>query len=230
MTTNGHGLDADAYYTQWGVFQETARRLLQEAAGAGQNQGKEVEGILWTSKLTDPGRLDVYLNSSQYIIQIWSTSQDPVITEALTNGYRVIFSNYDAWYLDCGAGAWVGEGNNWCSPYKGWQTVYDNSPYGISLSLTGSPHTELILGGEAAIWSEQADTSTIDSKVRKYCGRLKDPWDVSRLQSSLIKLSSAEDYLTLLLATGIKGLHLPSTTYVIATKDMWMKIYNDLQQ
>ena len=32
----------------------------------------------------------------------------------------MIFSNYDALYLDCGYGAWVGEGNNWCSPYKGW--------------------------------------------------------------------------------------------------------------
>lgn len=28
-------------------------------------------------------------------------------------------------------GSWVGEGNNWCSPYKGWQLVYDNSPYKI---------------------------------------------------------------------------------------------------
>ncbi len=37
-------------------------------------------------------------------------------------------SNYDAWYLDCGYGGWVGATNNWCSPYKGWQTFYDNSP------------------------------------------------------------------------------------------------------
>lgn len=169
MTANGHGLDADAYYRQWGVFQEKARQLVQAAAGAGQRRGrgKEVQGILWTSELTSPDRLNIFLNSSQYIIQIWSTRQDPAIKEALSKGYRVIFSNHDAWYLDCGAGAWVGEGNNWCSPYKGWQTVYDNSPHDIALALTGSPHTDLILGGEAAMWTEQADSSSIDSKVSK---------------------------------------------------------------
>ena len=38
-------------------------------------------------------------------------------------GYRMIFSNYDSLYLDCGYSAWVGEGNNWCSPYKGWRVM-----------------------------------------------------------------------------------------------------------
>ena len=43
----------------------------------------------------------------------------------------MIFSNVDAAYMDCGFGAWVGEGNNWCSPYKGWQLQYENDLYGI---------------------------------------------------------------------------------------------------
>ena len=53
---------------------------------------------------------------------------DAVISELINKGYRVIFSNSDAWYMDCGYSSWVGEGNNWCSPYKGWQIVYENSP------------------------------------------------------------------------------------------------------
>ena len=36
-----------------------------------------------------------------------------------TNKYHMIFSNVDSSYLDCGYGAWIGVGNNWCSPYKG---------------------------------------------------------------------------------------------------------------
>ena len=104
--------------------------------------------------------------NSQYIIQIWSTRDDPVISEMLSMGHRLIFSKYDAWYLSCGAGAWMGDGNSWCSPYKGWQTVYDNSPHEIVQTLTGSPHTELILGGEAALWTEQVDSNTVDSKVK----------------------------------------------------------------
>jgi hexosaminidase len=73
--------------------------------------------------------------------------------------FAVLCSNYDAWYLDCGYGGWVGAGNNWCSPYKGWQTVYDNSPRRLYRAQPGSrPDNEaLILGGEAALWSEQVD-------------------------------------------------------------------------
>ena len=45
--------------------------------------------------------------------------KDPQIKVLADKNYRMIFSNYDALYLDCGYGAWVGEGNNWCTPYKG---------------------------------------------------------------------------------------------------------------
>ena len=75
-------------------------------------------------------------------------------------------SNYDAWYLDCGYGGWVGAGNNWCSPYKGWQTVYDNSPRRLYRGQGGSPaNEELILGGEAAMWTEQVDSAAIVHKL-----------------------------------------------------------------
>nr|XP_045602904.1 chitooligosaccharidolytic beta-N-acetylglucosaminidase-like isoform X2 [Procambarus clarkii] len=160
MNSNNFGLESDSYYQQWAIFQEKSRQLLTSANG-----GKEVPGILWTSHLTEAGRVDRFLNNSQYIIQIWSTGDDPVIGELLNKNFRVIFSNYDAWYLDCGMGAWVGDGNNWCSPYKGWQKVYENSPYDLAISQTGSSHPDLILGGEAALWTEQADDTAVDSKL-----------------------------------------------------------------
>ena len=72
------------------------------------------------------------------MIQIWTTGEDSVISELINKGYQVIFSNYDAWYLDCGYSSWVGEGNNWCSPYKGWQKVYDNSPRKIYREQVGT--------------------------------------------------------------------------------------------
>lgn len=160
MTENGYGVDEAAYYEQWAVFQEKARSLLLQAAG-----DDDVQGILFTSGLTAPEHLESYVNKSNYIIQIWSTESDPIIGELLNRGYRVIFSNYDAWYLDCGMGAWIGEGNNWCSPYKGWQKVYMNDPYKIASDQTGSNHEDLILGGEAALWTEQADDTVIDAKL-----------------------------------------------------------------
>ncbi|XP_037773623.1 chitooligosaccharidolytic beta-N-acetylglucosaminidase-like [Penaeus monodon] len=160
MDENNFGRDADAYYNQWSVFQEKSRQLLTAANG-----GNEVPGILWTSHLTEEGRADQYLDPTKYIIQIWTTGTDKLIGELLEKNFRVIFSNYDHWYLDCGFGAWVGEGNNWCSPYKGWQAVYDNSPLDIATDLTGSAHEDLILGGEAALWTEQADEMVLDARL-----------------------------------------------------------------
>ena len=137
------------------------RKLLTEA-----NKGNEVPGVLWTSHLTEKGRVDRYLNKEKYIIQIWTTGEDKLIGELLEKGYNVIFSNYDALYLDCGAASWVGKGTNWCSPYKGWQDIYDNDLHGIAKNLTKTTrYHDQIYGGEAALWTEQADTATVESKV-----------------------------------------------------------------
>lgn len=161
MTNSGSDLSAASYYEQWSHFQNRAYELLTEANG-----GVEVPGILWTSHLTEKGRAAAFLDSSKYIVQIWTTGQDPLIKELLDNKFRIIFSNYDALYLDCGFGAWVGEGNNWCSPYKGWQKVYDNSPVKIATNLTnGNYDRNLILGGEVALWTEQVDDCNVDAKV-----------------------------------------------------------------
>jgi len=163
MKSNNHSLTEDSYYEQWGVFQEKARQKVAVAATA--KGMEEPFGMIWTSHLTEVGRVQRYLNNSKYGIQLWTTGRDPVIGQILEQGYKVVFSNHDAWYLDCGAGAWVGEGNNWCSPYKGWQTVYMNNPYLIALELTGSKYKESILGGEAALWTEQTDDATVDAKL-----------------------------------------------------------------
>ncbi|XP_068249176.1 chitooligosaccharidolytic beta-N-acetylglucosaminidase-like [Palaemon carinicauda] len=160
MTENGYGLDDNAYYKQWSVFQEKAHQLLTAA-----NKGKKVPAILWTSNLTVAGRADQYLNAQDYILHIWKQGYDPLIGELLDKKFRVIFTNYDHWFLDCGFGAWVGEGNNWCSPYNSWQKVYDNSPLKLATNLTASFDPKLVLGGEAALWTEQADDAVVDSRI-----------------------------------------------------------------
>lgn len=42
--------------------------------------------------------------------------------------------------------AWVGDGVNWCSPYKGWQKIYDNSPLQIVQKQGYGNKKHLILG------------------------------------------------------------------------------------
>lgn len=109
---------------------------------------------MWTSTLTKPEHLEQYLPKDTYIIQIWETKDDPQVKNLLDKDYRVIISNYDGLYLDCGNEAWVTEGSNWCSPFIGWQKVYENSPLGIS----GPEKQKNVLGAEAALWTEQVLT------------------------------------------------------------------------
>lgn len=59
--------------------------------------------------------LSIVNNLEQFIFKlrkfkVWTTGTDPEIAGLLGKGYRLIISNYDALYFDCGFGAWVGEG------------------------------------------------------------------------------------------------------------------------
>ena len=87
--------------------------------------------VYWTNGLTKPDYIK-YLDPNLFTIQIWSNGQDYgdiTIKTVAEAGFKMIFSNYDATYLDCGFGGWVSAGNNWCSPYKEWQLQYQNDPF-----------------------------------------------------------------------------------------------------
>jgi len=97
MTNQGMGQTVDDYMQLWDMFQKRAYMKVVEANG-----GKEIPVVLWTSHLTEKGLVDKYLDKNKYIIQIWTTGRDRVIAELVNKGFRVIFSNYDALYFDCG--------------------------------------------------------------------------------------------------------------------------------
>ena len=46
--------------------------------------------IIWTSTLTEKGRADKYLDPNKYIIQVWTTGEDPLIAELLQKKFKVI--------------------------------------------------------------------------------------------------------------------------------------------
>lgn len=79
--------------------------------------------------------------------------------------------NFQYFTRICRAGAWIGEGNNWCSPYSPWQKIYENRPYTLLNNLSKAhnirrpdPRSQII-GAEAALWSEQSDSSSLDTRV-----------------------------------------------------------------
>ncbi|KAJ4971025.1 hypothetical protein NE237_004124 [Protea cynaroides] len=123
-----------------------------------------------------------FLPPDKVILQTWNNG--PNNTQLIVSkGYRVIVSSADFYYLDCGHGGWLGndsrydeqvedppgqpfnyvggDGGSWCDPYKTWQRIYD---YDITYGLneTGA---KLVLGGEVALWSEQADSTVLDGRI-----------------------------------------------------------------
>ena len=50
---------------------------------------------------------------------------------------------------------------------KGWQLIYDNSPRKVYRSFEGSEemYEQNILGGEAAMWSEQVEGVAVEAKL-----------------------------------------------------------------
>ncbi|XP_011171734.2 chitooligosaccharidolytic beta-N-acetylglucosaminidase [Solenopsis invicta] len=159
MLKKGWDLSESSFYLLWDYFQEKALEKLKIA-----NNNKDIPVVLWTSGLTSEENIK-HLDPAKYIIQIWTLGNDETIGRLLRNDFKMIFSNYDALYLDCGFGAWVGEGNNWCSPYKGWQKIYDNSPLDMIKKQGYGNKKHLILGGEATLWTEQADSANTDSRL-----------------------------------------------------------------
>ncbi|KAM7356950.1 beta-hexosaminidase 1 [Cochliomyia hominivorax] len=150
----GWGLQESDFIRLWGHFQTEALKRVDTAA-----KGEKVPITLWTSRLTDVPYLDDYLDKQRYIIQIWTTGMDPKVTDILKRGFHIIVSNYDALYFDCGGAGWVTDGNNWCSPYIGWQKVYENR-----METIAGDYIPLVMGAEAAIWSEQIDEHTVDQR------------------------------------------------------------------
>lgn len=140
----------DDFMDLWNIFLVAAEKKFKAQSKL------EIPLIVWSSKMTEEKYLTKYLNNKTYIIQLWNVATDKSIPNILANGFKVILSNYDHTYLDCGFGSWVADGNNWCSPYKQWQLQYNLNPGKFVKHFNlSSDYVKQILGGETNMWSEQ---------------------------------------------------------------------------
>lgn len=155
LNNRGWNLEEEINFINlWGYFQENAMKALDRA------RGYEIPVIVWTSSLTKEPWLSDILDKDRYIIQIWTNGANADVRNLLEKGYNLIISNYDALYLDCGFGSWVGEGNNWCSPYIGWQKIYSNT-----MEAIGNEFVDQIYGAEAALWTEEVDEWSVEARI-----------------------------------------------------------------
>ncbi|KAE8740162.1 hypothetical protein FOCC_FOCC014325 [Frankliniella occidentalis] len=144
--------------------------------------------ILWTSELTAANVVEKYLDKDRYVIQLWLRAGDPLARDLVSKGYRVIVSTKDAWYLDHGFGNWKGNSTSGYG-YHPWQVAYDNDPLSGLEGLSGAARQ--VLGGEAAMWGEQADQSGASTKTwpraaavaeRLWSGSAAGTWTAARIR------------------------------------------------
>ncbi|XP_021283425.1 beta-hexosaminidase 2 [Herrania umbratica] len=133
--------------------------------------------VYWEDVLLDDNvKVDSSFLPREYtILQTWNNGSinTKKIVEA---GYQVIVSSSEFYYLDCGHGDFLGNdslydqqttggnsgnGGSWCGPFKTWQTIYN---YDITYGLS-EEEAKLVLGGEVALWSEQADPTVLDPRI-----------------------------------------------------------------
>ncbi|KAF9435684.1 hypothetical protein BGZ76_005753 [Entomortierella beljakovae] len=94
------------------------------------------------------------------IVQVWKNAANA--KRVVEQGRPIILSSAEYWYLDCGAGQWLigSQGKSWCD-FSNWQRVYS---YALTESLT-EEQQKLLYGGEICMWSEQTDSSNLDSNM-----------------------------------------------------------------
>ncbi|KAH9961470.1 hypothetical protein BGW80DRAFT_893396 [Lactifluus volemus] len=97
------------------------------------------------------------------IDRVWISSEDAAAVAA--KGCCFIHAASNSFYLDCGAGGWLGDylpGNSWCDPFKIWQNAYTFDP----LANLTSDQASLVLGGQHLLWTEQSGPENLDSSGR----------------------------------------------------------------
>ncbi|KAF9360195.1 hypothetical protein BGX26_010195 [Mortierella sp. AD094] len=86
----------------------------------------------------------------------YNVQAPPVLPKAIQDAFDANPSDYSPTTVNYG-----GAGASWCAPYKTWQRMYD---FDFTQGLTAD-EAKHVLGGEAAMWSEQSDQVVVDSKV-----------------------------------------------------------------
>jgi hexosaminidase len=105
------------------------------------------------------------LPPQNFTIQVWLASKSQ-IKQFIDAKYNLIISHVDAWYLDCGFGAWRSpSGQGSCPPFKAWYTVYNYRPWNDYNLKLNHEQMKYILGGEACMWTEQVDENSVDTRI-----------------------------------------------------------------
>ncbi|KAK7071899.1 Chitooligosaccharidolytic beta-N-acetylglucosaminidase-like [Halocaridina rubra] len=169
LAENGREPSSREMFELWKIFQNNALNKLQESAGP----NRQITPIIHSSSFASN-----YIEKNKYIVQLTENANDTAIASYIDNGFKVIFSNYDQWRLDCDSTTWIGSKSLICpqnSPT--WEHFYSNSPVDMLtyLGITNSrelrqdsgqnPIKQNILGGTALLYSSETDSHGLEPKT-----------------------------------------------------------------
>lgn len=173
---NFSALIQNEWFSKNKTMSELTQHYLDLALPIFDNVAQDRKLIMWEDIVTTPEGVKE-VPRDKVILQSWS-SEPSAIKNLTRDGYDVIVSLALHLYLDCGYGGWVtndpryvdipdneefnaGLGGSWCAPYKTWQRIYN---YDFTQNLTDSEAAHIV-GAEAALWSEQVDSTVLTTKI-----------------------------------------------------------------
>lgn len=174
---------------QWNntfAFQQYLTRLLDIVGGVNRTAVGWEE--LFTQGILHPGE--------SAVVHIWKSGW--VLHGAVHNGYRVLLSA--GWYLDQETPS-----EEYVYGFEStWRLFYKVEP--INATLFTPDEISRVLGGEAAMWAEQVDEDTIDSRIwpraAAVAERLWSPMSVADVDAATSRLMA---FRCLLVARGIRA-------------------------
>ncbi|KAF7365597.1 Beta-hexosaminidase [Mycena venus] len=135
-------------------LEQALNTFTQATHGALANLGKTA--VVWEEMVLEHN----LTLSNNTVVMVWISSENAAAVAA--KNFRLVHAPSDYFYLDCGAGEWIGkdpEGNSWCDPFKTWQKSYTFNP----LANISAAQAHLVLGGQQLLWTEQSDPQNLDS-------------------------------------------------------------------
>ncbi|KPM43625.1 hypothetical protein AK830_g2911 [Neonectria ditissima] len=164
LNKNDSMLDPDIRSNDTEVLAPLLQTFLDYAHGKVHDAG--LTPLVWEEMIT---QWNMTLGDD-VVVQSWLGGS--AVKDLAEAGHKVIDSDYNFWYLDCGRGQWLnfdnGEAfqtfypfNDWCGPSKSWRLVYSHDPVaGLSKEAA-----KRVLGGEVAVWTETIDAVNFDTLV-----------------------------------------------------------------
>nr|WGU18960.1 N-acetyl glucosaminidase [Albifimbria verrucaria] len=162
LNANDSRLDPDVRSNDTEILQPLLQKFIDFVHKKVRKAG--LAPLVWEEMYTD---WNITLGKDT-IVQSWLGGN--AVKEIAEAGHKVIDSNYNFWYLDCGRGQWLNfqngaaykqfwPFNDWCGPTKSWRLVYSHDPRaGLSKEAA-----KRVLGGEVALWAETIDSQSLDT-------------------------------------------------------------------